>query len=77
MDIVGVARPLCGDADVVGKLLRGELQALPAFEDVLKLGPGALQGVFRWVDNYRSSTSNKTAFLIRPRACICQPRCFG
>lgn len=40
MDVVGIARPLCVDAAVPGKLLSGELLAAPAPEKTLRIGPG-------------------------------------
>jgi 2,4-dienoyl-CoA reductase-like NADH-dependent reductase (Old Yellow Enzyme family) len=36
-DLVGVGRPLFGDPECVGKILRGETDALPRFEDTLQL----------------------------------------
>jgi tRNA-dihydrouridine synthase len=40
--IVGVGRPLCGDPLSVKRLLTGEIEALPAYEKVLRVGPGLL-----------------------------------
>ncbi len=40
--VVGVGRPLCGDPDAGGRLLRREIDALPSFEKTLRLGPGWL-----------------------------------
>jgi len=33
--VVGIARPLCGDPESPGKLLRGEIDALPDYENIL------------------------------------------
>ncbi|MEM8785383.1 MAG: NADH:flavin oxidoreductase/NADH oxidase family protein, partial [Pseudomonadota bacterium] len=47
LDIIGLGRPLCTDADAVGKLLRGEVDVFPDYENQLdpvtpdQLGPGA------------------------------------
>ncbi len=38
--LIGLGRPLCVDADAPSKLLRGEVDALPALEKGLRLGPG-------------------------------------
>lgn len=35
VDVVGIARPLCGDPESPGKLLRGEIDALPDYENIL------------------------------------------
>ena len=35
LDVVGVARPLCGDTQCPGQLIRGEIDALPAYEHTL------------------------------------------
>lgn len=40
--MIGVARPLCADADAPKRLLTGEIDALPAVEGSLRLGPGWL-----------------------------------
>jgi 2,4-dienoyl-CoA reductase-like NADH-dependent reductase (Old Yellow Enzyme family) len=37
LDVVGLARPLCGDTDCPGQLLRGEIDELPAYEKTLVL----------------------------------------
>ena len=37
LDLVGVARPTCGHPDCVGKLVRGEIEALPSDELVVSL----------------------------------------
>ena len=42
VDVVGLARPLCTDADVPKRLLAGDDAPLPAFEHSLKLGEGVL-----------------------------------
>jgi 2,4-dienoyl-CoA reductase-like NADH-dependent reductase (Old Yellow Enzyme family) len=38
--LIGLGRPLCVDPDAPTKLLRGEIDALPALEKGLRLGPG-------------------------------------
>lgn len=38
-DLIGLGRPLCVDPTLPGKLLTGEIDALPRFEDSLRLGP--------------------------------------
>ena len=38
-DLIGLGRPLCADADVPTKLLSGDMDAAPAFEKTLRLGP--------------------------------------
>jgi 2,4-dienoyl-CoA reductase-like NADH-dependent reductase (Old Yellow Enzyme family) len=35
LDVVGVARPLCGDTECPGQLIRGEIDAMPAYEKTL------------------------------------------
>lgn len=42
MDVVGIARPLCVDPEIAGKLLSGAAMETPAFEKTLRLGPGFL-----------------------------------
>lgn len=42
MDMVGLGRPLCVDADVPNKLLSGAMTETPAFEKTLQIGPGWL-----------------------------------
>lgn len=42
MDVVGIARPLCVDPEIAGKLLSGAAQETPAYEKTLRLGPGFL-----------------------------------
>lgn len=41
-DIVGIARPFCVMPDLTNKLLAGEIDEVPALEQVLRLGPGPL-----------------------------------
>jgi len=41
-DVCGIARPLCVDPDLPGKLLRGEVDAAPSYEKRLRIGPGVL-----------------------------------
>lgn len=38
-DLIGIGRPLCVDPELPGQLLSGEIEALPRFEDGLRLGP--------------------------------------
>ncbi len=38
--VVGVGRPLCGDPLSIRRLMTGEIEALPAYEKVLRVGPG-------------------------------------
>jgi 2,4-dienoyl-CoA reductase-like NADH-dependent reductase (Old Yellow Enzyme family) len=38
--MIGLGRPLCVDPDAPGQMLRGEIEALPALERILRLGPG-------------------------------------
>ncbi|NKI34152.1 NADH:flavin oxidoreductase/NADH oxidase family protein [Wenzhouxiangella sp. XN79A] len=40
--MIGLARPLCVDPDAPGRLLAGSIEALPAYEKTLRLGPGWL-----------------------------------
>ncbi|MBY6204514.1 NADH:flavin oxidoreductase/NADH oxidase family protein [Halomonas denitrificans] len=40
--MIGMARPLCADPDAPRRLLAGEIEALPAREASLRLGPGWL-----------------------------------
>jgi hypothetical protein len=40
VDVVGLARPLCTDAEVPRRLLAGDDTALPSYEHSLKLGAG-------------------------------------
>lgn len=42
MDVVGIARPLCVDPEIAGKLLSGAASETPAYEKTLRLGPGLL-----------------------------------
>lgn len=42
MDVVGIARPLCVDPEIAGKLLSGAAAETPAYEKTLRLGPGLL-----------------------------------
>ena len=42
MDMVGLGRPLCVDAQVPNKLLSGAMTETPAFEKTLQIGPGWL-----------------------------------
>ncbi len=39
-DVVGLARPLCVDPDAPRKLMSGEVDALPSWEKMLRIGPG-------------------------------------
>ncbi|GJL92393.1 NADH:flavin oxidoreductase/NADH oxidase family protein [Hyphococcus sp.] len=41
-DVVGLARPLCVDPDAPAKLLRGEVETLPSWEKMLRIGPGMM-----------------------------------
>ena len=43
-DAIGIGRPLCGDPDCVGKMLRGEMPVLPKYESTLDLPWG-----LRWM----------------------------
>lgn len=42
VDVIGLGRPLCYDTGCAGRLLRGEIPALPKWEDKLVLGSGWL-----------------------------------
>ncbi len=42
VDLIGLARPLCAAPDCPAALLAGNINALPRFEDRLRLGPGPL-----------------------------------
>lgn len=42
VDMVGLARPLCADPDVAGKLVAGKLGVAPRVEREIVLGPGRL-----------------------------------
>ncbi len=44
MDVVGIGRPMCADADVPNKLMSGEISAATAWEKILKLGPTRFLG---------------------------------
>ncbi len=41
-DLVGIARPLCIMPDLSNKLLAGQIDMAPAYEQTLRLGPGIL-----------------------------------
>jgi len=41
-DVIGIARPLCVDPDASGRLISGALVATPAWEKIVRLGPGFL-----------------------------------
>ena len=41
-DIIGIARPLCGDPNAANKLLEGDIQELPSYEKTLQIGRGIL-----------------------------------
>ncbi|MEM6946855.1 MAG: NADH:flavin oxidoreductase/NADH oxidase family protein [Pseudomonadota bacterium] len=43
-DVIGIGRPLCVDPALPGQLLAGQIDALPRFEDTLRLGPTPLLG---------------------------------
>ena len=43
-DLIGIGRPLCVEPDLPGRLLNGEIDALPRFESRLRLGPTPLLG---------------------------------
>lgn len=43
-DLIGIGRPLCVETDLPARLLSGEIDALPRFEDQLRLGPTGLLG---------------------------------
>ncbi|MGD0192110.1 MAG: NADH:flavin oxidoreductase/NADH oxidase family protein [Rhizomicrobium sp.] len=42
MDVIGLARPLCVETDGPAKLLSGRSISLPAYEKILRIGPGIL-----------------------------------
>jgi 2,4-dienoyl-CoA reductase-like NADH-dependent reductase (Old Yellow Enzyme family) len=42
LDVIGVARPLCAEPDILGRFLRGEIDPLPSDERGQSLGPGWL-----------------------------------
>lgn len=42
VDMIGLGRPLCTDADFPAKILSGELQTAPDVESSLRIGPGLL-----------------------------------
>lgn len=42
VDMIGLGRPLCVDADFPEKMLTGSIEAAPDFEGGLRLGPGIL-----------------------------------
>lgn len=44
-DLIGLGRPLCADPDVPAKLLSGALEAAPAWEKILRLGPTRFLGL--------------------------------
>ncbi len=44
LDVIGLARPMCSDPDLPGKLLRGERQAGDMYEATLRLGPTRFLG---------------------------------
>ncbi|WP_421789261.1 NADH:flavin oxidoreductase/NADH oxidase family protein [Hyphobacterium sp.] len=39
-DLIGLGRPLCADPDAPKKLLSGEVDALPRWENTIRIGPG-------------------------------------
>lgn len=39
-EIVGIARPLCVDADLPKKLMNGEAASAPSYEKLMRMGPG-------------------------------------
>lgn len=39
-DMIGIARPMCVDPDIAGKLLSGEVAEAPRYEKALRLGDG-------------------------------------
>ena len=41
-DLCGIARPLCVDAELPNKLMRGEADGAPSYEKRLRIGPGML-----------------------------------
>lgn len=43
-DLIGLGRPLCADADVPNKLLSGEMEVAPDWENRLRLGPTRFLG---------------------------------
>ncbi|MEM1152166.1 MAG: NADH:flavin oxidoreductase/NADH oxidase family protein [Pseudomonadota bacterium] len=43
-DVIGIGRPLCVETDLPNRLLNNEIEALPRFEDTLRLGPTGLLG---------------------------------
>lgn len=42
VDVIGLGRPLCVDADFPAKILSGEIQSASDFEQGLRIGPGVL-----------------------------------
>jgi len=40
VDLIGIARPMCVDADIVSKLLTGEVLSAVSYENQLRVGPG-------------------------------------
>lgn len=45
VDVIGLARPLCGDTDGPRRLLDGEIDALPSFEGQLAVDPESVPGL--------------------------------
>jgi len=43
-DVIGLGRPLCATTDAPGKLVKGLLDELPAYEKTLRIGPGRWLG---------------------------------
>lgn len=42
VDLIGIARPFCGDPAIAAKLISGEVETLRSYERGLRLGPGFL-----------------------------------
>jgi hypothetical protein len=63
-DVIGIGRPLCGgDLDCVNKLFRGDIDALPAYENMLDFLPS--DGVERRAGGANSKTGAQQSWYYR------------
>jgi len=51
-DLIGIGRPLCADVACTGRLLAGEITALPRWEDTLQLGYDWMQPFLAWTGGW-------------------------
>jgi len=60
-DMVGIGRPLCGSLDCVQRLLDGQIEELPRYEQTLNLMPPGLRWMslphqYKWAQFIRIAT---------------------